>query len=89
MVLWLDGKSFADDLMVMPLGLTADGRKIPLGCVQTATENRRVLRGFLKGLMERGLRTDEGLLMVLDGRRRLRPAARDALRGKAAPQRCH
>ena len=36
----LDGKTFAEDAMVLAVGITATGQKIILGIVQTATENR-------------------------------------------------
>ena len=45
--LFLDGKSFADEQIIIALGVTLDGRKIPLGFVQAATENERVCRRFL------------------------------------------
>jgi len=40
----LDGKSFGADEMVIALGVTIEGRKIPLGFIQTGTENERVGR---------------------------------------------
>ena len=42
LALLLDGKSFADEQIIIALGVTLDGRKIPLGFVQAATENERV-----------------------------------------------
>ncbi len=44
--LFLDGKSFADEEIIIALGVTLDGQKIPLGFVQAATENERVCRRF-------------------------------------------
>lgn len=49
----LDGKSFAQDEMVIALGVTIKGKKAVLGFVQTATENARVLREFLEDLIDR------------------------------------
>ncbi len=37
--LFIDGKSFADDEMIIALGVTVTGEKIPLGFIQAATEN--------------------------------------------------
>ncbi len=34
--LFIDGKSFADEQMVIALGVTMDGQKIPLGFVESA-----------------------------------------------------
>ena len=42
LVLILDGKSFETDEMVIVLGVTVDGRKIPLGFVQTGAENEKI-----------------------------------------------
>ena len=51
----LDGKRFADDEMVVALGVTMQGDKVFLGFVQTDTENAVVIRSFLRGLKDRGL----------------------------------
>ena len=40
----LDGKTFAEDAMVIALGITLQGQKQILGFVQTATENERSVR---------------------------------------------
>ena len=41
--LFLDGKSFADAMMVIALGITLSGEKRFLGFVETDTENEKVL----------------------------------------------
>jgi transposase-like protein len=46
-VLMLDGKSFGSDELVTGLGVTSDGRKIPLGFIQIGAENERVCREML------------------------------------------
>jgi transposase-like protein len=84
----LDGKSFGTDEMLIALGVTIEGKKIPLGFVQTGTENERVGRQFLEQLLERGLRVDRGLLCVLDGSRGLRKAVYEVFGNKAVIQRC-
>jgi hypothetical protein len=48
-VLLLDGKTFAEDRMVIALGITLTGEKVILGFVQTATENETVCAAFLSG----------------------------------------
>ncbi len=65
MGLVLDGKRFEDDLMVIALGITVQGEKVVLGFVQTGTENERALTAFLRELVERGLRSEAGLLCVI------------------------
>ena len=87
-VLFLDGKTFADDEMVIALGVTLSGEKQILGFVQTETENERVVAQFLRSLLDRGLDTSSGLLVVIDGSKGLRSAIRKVLRRRAVVQRC-
>jgi putative transposase len=87
-VLFIDGKSFAEDEMIIALGVTITGEKIVLGFVQAATENERVLRSFLNSLIERGLSIEDGLLCVIDGAKGLRCAVRKVFADKAIIQRC-
>jgi len=86
--LFLDGKTFGEDEMVIAMGVTLEGQKVILGFVQTATENESVCSAFLRGLVERGLKIDQGLLCIIDGAKGLRKAADKAFGNKAAVQRC-
>ena len=83
--LFLDGKSFADEEIIIALGVTLDGQKIPLGFVQAATGNERGCRRFLSDLVERGLQYEAGLLVVIDGGKGL---YKSVLEGPACVQRC-
>ena len=87
-VLMLDGKTFAEDEMVVAVGITITGEKVLLGFVQTATENRKVCAAFLRELVERGLRFDLGLLVVTDGAKGLHAAVREVFDAAAVLQRC-
>jgi transposase-like protein len=87
-VLILDGKTFGCDEMVVALGVTVEGRKIPLGFIQTGAENERVCREMLEGLLERGLKVEEGLLCVIDGSKGLRKAIYGVFSNRALIQRC-
>lgn len=64
LVLLLDGKSIADDQVVIALGVTTTGEQRILGLVQTATENKRVIAAFLRELVERGFQAPTGLLVA-------------------------
>lgn len=86
--LFLDGKAFADEEILIALGVTLDGQKVLLGFVQAATENERVCRRFLAELVDRGLRYEAGLLVIMDGGRGLHKAATSTLAGRACVQRC-
>jgi transposase-like protein len=87
--LFLDGKTFGEDEMVIALGVTLKGEKVVLGFVQTATENELVCTQFLRGLVERGLDASKGVLCVIDGGKGLRKAVTKVFAGQAAVQRCH
>jgi transposase-like protein len=87
-VLIVDGKSFGSDEMVIALGVTREGRKIPLGFIQTGAENERVCREMLEGLLERGLKIELGLLCVVDGSKGLKKAIYGVFGDKALIQRC-
>ena len=86
--LFVDGKTFAADGLVIALGVTTTGRKQLLGFVQTATENERVCAAFLRQLVERGFTAPDGLLVVLDGAKGLRAAIRTVFGTSAQVQRC-
>jgi len=86
--IFVDGKTFADDEMVLALGVTLTGKKVVLGFVQTSTENARVLRGFLGSLLDRGLEISRGVLVVVDGSKGLRAAVKKAYAKRALVQRC-
>lgn len=84
----LDGKTFADDTMVVALGVTLKGEKVVLGFVQTGTENAKVCTEFLRQLVERGLRYEDGVLVVIDGGKGLHAAVHTVFGEAAAVQRC-
>jgi len=86
--LFIDGKSFADDEMIIALGVTVSGEKIPLGFIQAATENDRVLKSFLSELLGRGLSIEEGILCIIDGAKGLCSAIRKVFSDRALIQRC-
>jgi transposase-like protein len=84
----MDGKAFGDDELIMALGVTIGGEKIPLGFVQSGAENARVTKDFLNGLIERGLKYDNGLLCILDGAKGFRKAIQEVFGAHGIVQRC-
>lgn len=86
--IFLDGKRFGDAMMVIALGITAEGRKRVLDITEATTENATVCTEFLSKLQARGVSADNGLLFIVDGGKGLRKAI-DAVFGKnAVVQRC-
>ena len=86
--LFMDGKYLASEQMVIALGITITGRKIPLGVIQTTTENSTSIKGLLKDLIERGLKHEDGLLFIIDGSTGLKKAITETFGEKAVIQRC-
>ena len=87
-VLMLDGEHMAERCVVVALAITADGTKKPVGLWDGSTENKTVVRALLADLVARGLRYDDGLLVVLDGAKALSAAVREVFGAQALIQRC-
>jgi transposase-like protein len=86
--IFLDGKTFAEAMMVIALGITMAGEKRLLGFIETDTENQTVLSAFLRSLFDRGLDISQGVLVILDGGKGLRAAVRKVFAKRALVQRC-
>ena len=86
--LMMDGLEVAGQTVVVTLGITIDGTKVPLGIWLGSTENSRVCTAMLQNLLERGLRVDESILCVVDGGKGVRKALVDVLGDLAVIQRC-
>jgi transposase-like protein len=87
-VIFLDGKTFADDEIVVALAVTMAGEKRFLGFLQTGTENERAITAFLRSLVERGLNVSAGVLVVIDGAKGLRAGVKNVFGGQVLIQRC-
>ncbi|WP_324715881.1 transposase [Carboxydochorda subterranea] len=87
-VLVVDGVRLGESTVVVVLGIDADGHKRLLGLREGATENEAVVKGLLQDLVERDLRYDQGLLVVMDGAKALRAAVRAVFGQQALVQRC-
>jgi putative transposase len=86
--MFIDGKYFADDAMVLALGVTVEGHKRVLGFVQAGTENTTVIVQLLRSLIDRGLQTEAGLLVCIDGSKGIRTAVKQVFGKTALVQRC-
>ena len=86
--LMMDGLEVAGQTVVVTLGITIDGTKVPLGIWLGSTENSRMCTAMLQNLLERGLRIDESILCVVDGGKGIRKALVDVLGDLAVIQRC-
>ena len=86
--LFIDGKYLAKEQIIIILGVTIKGDKIPIGFVQAATENSKIIKELLSSLIDRGLNYTEGLLCVIDGSKGIYKAIKDTFGAYAVIQRC-
>ena len=75
-VMMLDGLELKGRMMIVALGISTEGVKIPLGLWEGSTENATVATALLSDLVERGLDPEQGMLFVLDGSKALRKSVR-------------
>jgi transposase-like protein len=86
--IFIDGKFLAENEIVIALGVTMDGDKIPLGFVETSTENHTICKQFLNGLKDRGLNLEREILFIIDGGKGIRKGIKEVMADKAIIQRC-
>lgn len=87
-VVMIDGIHFHDRVILVALGIDAEGNKHVLGLREGSTESTRVVRSLLSDLVERGLDADRPRLWVIDGGKALRRAIMDCFGPTALVQRC-
>jgi len=86
--MFIDGIEVAQRSVIVALGVTAEGTKVPLGLWVGSTENAVVATELLQNLIARGLRVDGPVLFVIDGGKGIRKALRDVFGDRAVVQRC-
>ena len=84
----IDGIEIAKHAVIIALGVTHDGTKVPLGLWCGSTENHVVAAELLQNLIGRGLRVTSPLLFVIDGGKGIRKALNDVFGDRAVVQRC-
>lgn len=87
-VLMIDGVHIEERVLLVALGIDADGNKHVLGVREGATENATSCTALLADLRDRGLRTDRPMLVVIDGSKALAKAVRGVFCEHAIIQRC-
>ena len=86
--LFLDGLEVASQTVIVALGVTSDGTKVPLGLWLGSTENAAVCTSLMQDLIDRGMKIDRKILCVIDGGKGIRKAVIDVLGSSAVIQRC-
>ncbi len=87
-VVMIDGVHFKDRILLICLGIEADGTKHVLGLREGTTENATVCRSLLRDLIERGLPSDRTMLFVIDGGKGIHKAIVETYGRLAKIQRC-
>ena len=84
----IDGIHFHERVILVALGIDAQGNKHVLGLREGSTESTRVVRSLLSDLVDRGLDADRARLWVIDGGKALSRAIVDCFGELALIQRC-
>ena len=87
-VVMIDGIHLADSVILIALGIDAQGNKHVLGLREGSSENARVVKALLSDLIERGLQADRARLWVVDGGKALRRGIMECFGRLALVQRC-
>lgn len=87
-VVMIDGIHFRDRVVLVALGIDANGAKHVLGLREGSTEATRVVRSLLSDLIDRGLHAQRMRLWVIDGGKALRKAIVETFGVTALVQRC-
>jgi transposase-like protein len=84
----IDGIHFRDHVVLVALGIDAQGEKHVLGLREGSTENATVVRALISDLVDRKLDPERARLWVIDGAKALRRAIRELFGEAALVQRC-
>ena len=86
--MFIDGKRFAEEGIVIAMGITIKGEKVILGIEQMSTENHRAVVQSFDKLLGRGMCFEQGLLFIVDGSKGIIKAIKQKFREYAVIQRC-
>ena len=84
----IDGKYLQREQVVIAMGITVQGDKIPLGFIHTTTEDSKSIKGLLRDLIRRNFKFTEGIFTITDGSTGLIKAAKDVFGKYSVAQRC-
>ncbi|MFO7447798.1 MAG: transposase [Ignavibacteriaceae bacterium] len=84
----IDGKYLSKEQVVIALGITITGDKIPLSFIHSTTENNESTGELLKELIRRNFNFRQGILTITDGSTGLIKAVKETFGKYAVAQRC-
>ena len=88
LVLMIDGVHFAEHVVLVAVGIDGQGNKHVLGLREGASENASACKELLAELIERGLKAERSLLVVIDGAKALHKAVTDTFGARVLIHRC-
>ena len=88
LAIYIDGQRFGEHHVISAVGVDRGGVKHVLGIEVGATENAAAVKRLLVGIRERGVRTGQRYLFVIDGAKALRAAIEEVFGAGQAVQRC-
>ena len=86
--IFIDAKRYADDGLIVAMGVTMTGQKIVLGIEHMHSENSMAIEQWLQKMIERGLKFDQGILVIIDGSKGIGKAVKICFGKYAIVQRC-
>jgi transposase-like protein len=85
--IFIDGKSLGGEQIIITLGVTEQGKKIPLEFVQAHSEKAEPVADMLRRIKTRGVHVED-VLYILDGSKGFRKAVKQVCGEHALIQRC-
>ena len=86
--MFIDGKRYADDGLMVAMGVSMTGDKMVLGIEHIHSENGLAIEQWIQRLIERGLKFDQGILVIIDGSKGIAKAVKNCFGKYAIVQRC-
>ena len=86
--IFIDGKRYAKDGLLVILGVTSSGEKMILDIEHSHTEHSKVVDQLFDNLLKRGLKYEDGLLFIVDGSKGLISGIKKKFQEYAFIQRC-
>lgn len=85
---FIDAKRYAQDGIMVGLGVTIEGKKIVLGVEQMSAERAEAVTQWFDRLITRGFQFEQGVLFIVDGSKGIRKAIDQKFGPYALVQRC-
>lgn len=86
--MFMDAKRYEDDGLIVAMGITMTGNKVVLGIEHIHSENALAIEQWIQNMISRGLKFDQGILVIIDGSKGIAKAIKNCFGPYAIVQRC-